>query len=76
MWLYLQAMLCTDTVVCHQDQEDSLGPSDFDRPDREDNRRSFADSLRATVGNGARALSVRLGRSRKTLIRTLPIIDQ
>lgn len=56
--------------------EDSLGPNDFGRPDKDDNRKSFAESLRATVGNGAKAFQARLGRSRKTLIRTLPIIDQ
>lgn len=70
-------MCCfAETVVCLQEQEDSLEESEFVRPDREDNRRSFAESLKATVSNGARAFSARLGRSRKTLIRTLPIIDQ
>ncbi len=55
-----------------------MGANDFARPERETGRYSFAsvgESLRASVGNGARAVASRLGRS-KTLIRTLPIIDQ
>ena len=58
---------------------DALAGSDFDRPDRDSNRMSFASvglGLRATVENGARAVAARLGKSHKTLIRTLPIIDQ
>ena len=57
--------------------EDSLGPGDFGRPDKDDhNRKSFAESIRTTVGNGAKAFQARLGRSKKTLIRNLPIVDQ
>lgn len=57
---------------------DDLGPHDFLRPERENGRMSFAtvgESLRGAVGHGARAVA-RLGRSRNTLLRTLPIIDQ
>ena len=53
--------------------------NDFGRPDRDDNRMSFAsvgESFKTSVGNGARTVAARLGRSRKTLIRTLPIMDQ
>lgn len=51
--------------------------SDLDRPDRDDySRKSFAESIRTTVGNGAKAFQARLGRSKKTLIRNLPIVDQ
>ena len=56
-----------------------IGRSDFDRSDRDNGRISFAsvgESLRASVENGARAVAARLGKSHKTLIRTLPIIDQ
>ncbi len=56
-----------------------MGANDFARPERETGRYSFAsvgESLRASVGNGARAVASRLGRSHNTLIRTLPIIDQ
>ncbi len=57
---------------------DDLGPHDFLRPERENGQMSFAavgESLRGAVGHGARAVA-RLGRSRNTLLRTLPIIDQ
>lgn len=68
-------MPLADTLRWHQDQmEDS---SDFSRPDRDDySRKSFAESIRTTVGNGAKAFQARLGRSKKTLIRNLPIVDQ
>ena len=58
---------------------DPMGVGDFTRPVRDNGRMSFAsvgESLRATVGNKARAVALRLGRSRNTLIRTLPIMDQ
>ena len=57
---------------------DDLGAHDFLRPQRESGRLSFAavgETLRGAVGHGARAVA-RLGRSRNTLLRTLPIIDQ
>ena len=57
---------------------DDLGVHDFLRPERDNGRISFAsvgESLRGAVGHGARAVA-RLGRSRNTLMRTLPIIDQ
>lgn len=59
---------------------DNMGPNDFARPDGDEgSRMSFAsvgESLKAGVSNGARAVAARLGKSKKTLIRTLPIIDQ
>ena len=58
---------------------DPMGTGDFMQPVRDNGRMSFAsvgESLRATVGNKARAVALRLGRSRNTLIRTLPIMDQ
>ena len=57
--------------------EDGLGPGDFGRPEKDDySRKSFAESIKTTVGNGAKAFQARLGRSKKTLIRNLPIVDQ
>ena len=65
-------------VIRPQDRS-GMTSGDFGRPDRDGGRMSFASvglGLRATVENGARAVAARLGKSHKTLIRTLPIIDQ
>lgn len=77
VWLCIEVGHVADTVPWYQDHmEDTLGPDDFSRPDKDDNRKSFAESLKTTVGSGARAFQARLGRSKKTLIRNLPIVDQ